>query len=83
MEKGAWHTAGHDLIVHDYDIIFGMNWKKGCGFFDDTMGIIMMASDWLISNDMHMKKHSDWLIDNDMHMKKHSDWLTYMALWGQ
>ena len=46
------------------------------------MGIIMMVSDWLIDNDMHMKKHSDWLIDNDMHMKKHSDWLTYMALWG-
>ena len=48
----------------------------------DTMGIIMLASDWLINKDMHMKKHSDWLIDNDMHMKKHSDWLTYMALWG-
>ena len=25
---------------------------------------------------------SDWLIDNDIHMKKHSDWLTYMVLWG-
>ena len=40
-----------------------------------------MVSDWLIDNDMHMKKHPDWLINNDMHMKKHSDWLTYMALW--
>ena len=28
----------------------------------DTMRIIMMASDWLIDNDMHMKKCSDWLI---------------------
>ena len=48
----------------------------------DIMGIITMASDWLINNDMHMKKCSDWLIDNDMHMKKCSDWLTYMVLWG-
>ena len=27
----------------------------------DTKGIITMASDWLIDNDMHMKKCSDWL----------------------
>ena len=27
----------------------------------DTIGIIMMVSDWLIDNNMHMKKHSDWL----------------------
>ena len=27
----------------------------------DTTGIIMTASDWLINNDMHMKKCSDWL----------------------
>ena len=28
------------------------------------------------------QKGFDWLIDNDMNMKKYSDWLTYMALWG-
>ena len=28
------------------------------------------------------QKGFDWLIDNDMHMKKRSDWLTYMVLWG-
>ena len=57
--------------MHDYDIIFGMNWKKGHGL--RHYGIIMVASDWLIDNGMHMKKHSDWLIDNDMHITKHSD----------
>ena len=28
---------------------------------NDTTGIITIASDWLIDNDMHMKKCSDWL----------------------
>ena len=28
------------------------------------------------------RKGFDWLIDNDMHMKKHFDWLIYMVLWG-
>ena len=30
----------------------------------DTKGIIMMVSDWLINNDMYIKKHSDWLTGN-------------------
>ena len=38
-------------------------------------------SDWLMNNDIIMMG-SNWLIDNDMHMKKHSDWLAYMGAIG-